>query len=136
MDTLDFVECQRTLYRFARALDAGDFEGVAATMAEDGVWFRQHERLEGRAAVVAALSKRGPAVLTRHLITNVVIESAGVDSAVSRCTVLVFRDESGAGQPAALESARTIADYEDRFVRREGRWQIAERRSTRVFAKP
>ena len=68
MDSLDFVECQRTLYRFARALDAGDFEAVAATMAEDGVWFRQGERLEGRAAVVAALNKRGPSVLTRHLI--------------------------------------------------------------------
>jgi ketosteroid isomerase-like protein len=135
MDSLGFVECQRTLYRFARALDAGDFEAVAATMAEDGVWFRQGERLEGRAAVVAALNKRGPSVLTRHLITNIVIDEAGADRAISHCTVLVFRDESGTPQPVALVSPRTVSDYEDRFVRREGRWQIAERRSTSVFVK-
>lgn len=106
MYTLNFVECQRVLYRFVRALDDGDFEAVAAEMAEDGVWFRQGERLEGRTAVVTALRKRGPSVLTRHLVTNIAIEGTGTDSAVSHCTVLVFRDESGDAKPVALGSAR------------------------------
>jgi uncharacterized protein (TIGR02246 family) len=135
MDTLDYVECQRVLYRFVHALDTGDFEAVAATMAEDGVWFRQGERLEGRAAIVSALNKRGPAVLTRHLVTNIVVESTGPDSAVSRCTVLVFRNEAGAPPPVSMDLPRTVSDYEDRFVRRNGRWEIIERRSNRIFAK-
>ncbi len=135
MDTLDYVECQRVLYRFVRALDEGKFDEVAATMADDGVWHRQGEVLKGRAAVVAALNKRGPAVLTRHMVTNIVIESTGPDSALSRCTTLVYRSEASTAPPVKMDLPRSVADYEDRFVRRNGRWEIFERRSSRIFAK-
>jgi ketosteroid isomerase-like protein len=135
MDTIDYIECCRTLARFARALDESDFDGVAAQMTEEGVWHRQGERLEGRAAIVAALDRRPSTRLTRHLVTNIVGESVTPEQARLRCTVLVYAVDDVASLPAPMPAPASVLDYEDILVRQpDGRWLIAERRSQRVFA--
>lgn len=135
MSTQDFVECQRLLARFSRALDEGNYHKLSEQMTEDGVWFRQGERLEGRTAVVEALSKRAPDLLTRHLVTNIEIDFDGSGGALCRSTVVVFRYEGPVAEAAPMSLPHAIIDYTDTLSKEGGCWLIAERKSQRLFVK-
>jgi uncharacterized protein (TIGR02246 family) len=135
MDDIEFIQVQRMLNSFSRALDEGDFQKVASQMTPDGIWHRQGERLQGHKAVLAALARRPADLVTRHLVTNVEVRFVSAERATARSTVLVFRHEGPVESAAPMSLPHSVLDYDDDLVKQDGRWQIAERRSRRIFSK-
>ncbi|MCC6007803.1 MAG: nuclear transport factor 2 family protein [Rhodobacteraceae bacterium] len=135
LDTIDHVECARTIARFFRALDTGDHEQLVLQMCPGGVWFRKGERLAGRDAILDALRSRPADRLTRHLATNIVSEEQARDLRKARCTVLTFAADTRMAGAVPEPLPASILDYEDILERQpDGRWLIAERRSARIFS--
>jgi hypothetical protein len=131
------AECQAAIGSFFIALDLHDFAACAALMAPDGVWHRKGKPLVGRDAVLADLASRGPEVVTAHIVTNCVISPLSADSATARYYALVYRCDNHTGSadaPAPLDRPVSILIYEDSFVRSDGAWLTASRRSRRLFA--
>jgi hypothetical protein len=104
-------------------------------MTPDGIWHRQGERLQGHKAVLAALARRPADLVTRHLVTNVEVRFVSAERATARSTVLVFRHEGPVESSAPMSQPHSVLDYDDDLVKQDGRWQIAERRSRRIFSK-
>lgn len=130
--------CQQAVLRFFVALDASDYETVAAAMAPEGVWHRQGKALRGPAEVRAALAERPAGRATAHLVQNLVVDLADERNAAARYMSLVYRHDAGAEAPpdgpAPLGAPLSIAAYADRLRRGErGAWLVVERRSRRVF---
>lgn len=134
MDSLEHLECTRTIALFFRSLDAGDHETLVLQMCPDGVWYRKGVRLAGRDAIRAALAARPQHRLTRHLATNIVSEALSCARRRARCTVLTFAADTSVAGAVPIPEPTSILDYEDILHRQpDGRWLIAERRSTRIF---
>jgi hypothetical protein len=113
---------------YAHLVDAGDFAGVGALLA-DATFSGASGTVHGAAAIETMLRDRlivydDGTPRTKHLTTNVAIEvdeTAGTARSRSYFTVLQAAPDL-ALQP--IVSGR----YDDRFERRDGRWCFSERR--------
>lgn len=123
--------CQRVLAQAARCVDTRDFEGFASLFAPEGVLQRPGgEPIVGRAAIAAAYKGRAPGRMTRHLLTNVIIDVASPTTACALASVLLWSADEASeptpqGRPA--HARQLLGTFEDRFVCVEGRWLIEER---------
>lgn len=112
----------RALYTFARAMDEHDWETLGAILDENAVGDLGTGRLNRPAEIIDVirgfLSSCGP---TQHLIGNVVVDVDG-DSATSRAYVHDTHLSTDGAQ-----RFYTLGEYRDTWVRRAGRWRIAQR---------
>ena len=113
---------------YAELVDAGDFAGVGALLA-DAMFTGGAGSVSGREAIEEMLQDRliiydDGTPRTKHVTTNVAIEvdeEAGTAASRSYFTALQALPDL-ALQP--IVSGR----YHDRFERRDGRWRFVERR--------
>lgn len=128
--------CQQAIHRFYLALDGGDFDTVAACMAEQGIWHRQGRALQGPAQVRQALADRPAGRTTAHLVQNLVIDVESADSASARYMTLVYRvdaPEVPTG-PVPMPPPLSITLHRERLSRSpDGRWLVEEKRGQRRF---
>lgn len=124
--------CLDLVLRAAAFADAGDAQALAQLFAEDGQLQRPGgEVLGGRTAIAAAYSRRPAGRMTRHLVTNTLVELQGPDRASARSHVLLWScDEADAitphGRPA--QPRQLVGEFDDTFGRGpEGRWLITRR---------
>ncbi len=128
-----YLEVQQFYAGHMHAVDSGDFETWAVGFTEDGVFVSNGfpEPLAGRAAI-DAVTRKGAAARAergathRHVLTNLDLRPLTEHTVSARSYVLVVESVAGAG--AALY-ASTLC--EDRLVRQDGTWRVAERRVTR-----
>ena len=132
---------ERELIKFARGMDARDWAGLKAILAEDATADYGQGDLHGPEAIIGVirsyLEACGP---TQHLLGNLLVERDG-DTAISHC--YVCDTHLGLGAHAEL-NFRTLGDYHDTWKLIDGRWRLAERRKDNkgfvgtmdVFAKP
>lgn len=117
-------EIGRALNRFARAMDARDWQGLLAILTDDATGELGEGPLDSPAAIVGTIRRYldhcGP---TQHLLGNLLVELDG-DHATSRCYVSDMHLGQGA---AAGESFFTLGDYHDRWRRVDGEWRLAHR---------
>lgn len=136
----DHLACVTAIQRFAVLVDAGRYEEAADLFALDGVLQRPQERIEGRQALLASFMARPNHRLTRHVITNVVLEPVGPDHVRAFSYASVYRHLGPARTPLALPvTARppeTIAEYSDELSRQNGKWRIWRRTVRPVFDTP
>lgn len=126
--------CQQALTGFFNGLDERRFDDMLAHFASDGVWTRQGTPLNGHAGIRAVLAERSATVVTRHLISNAEMRATG-DTVEGSAVVTIYHHDDNTGKlPAKLEPPRAILLFKAVFVRREGRWLIAQLRSERLFA--
>ena len=115
---------RETIARYAHALDACDFAGVAALFAEDGEWTTSYGSARGRAELEDLLARTvprpGEGPQRKHYITNTIITIDG-DRAKAVSDYLVVR-ESAHGLMAVMGGT-----YKDTFVRKAGTWQFARK---------
>ena len=117
-------EIARALTRIARAMDARDWDGLAAELTEDVTAELGTGPLSGPAEIIALIRRYldacGP---TQHLLGNLLVEVDG-DRASSRCYV----SDIHLG-PAGREDVTfaTLGDYHDRWQRRDGSWKLIHR---------
>ncbi len=123
----DEQEIRALVLSYARLLDGGDVDGVAA-LFEHSTWrsLPNGSTLRGAAAVrpvyeslVAEVGQRR----TKHLITNLAVDvDAGATSASSHCYWTVLQSAPGGSIGIALSG-----QYADSFARIAGRWRFTDR---------
>lgn len=103
--------CMDLVLRAAAFADAGDAQALAQLFAEDGQLQRPGgEVLGGRTAIAAAYSRRPAGRMTRHLVTNTLVELQGPDRASAQPGAAVVlrrgRCHHAARPPGATAPAR------------------------------
>lgn len=134
---LDGLAAERAFVQFWRALDAGEFDRVAAAFAEQGVWLRQGKELRGPPMVRAAMAERHPGTRTRHLAANVIVDVPGADRAELTCYMCVFHHvgEADARSPAPMNLPITVNQTTAAMVRTPQGWQIERLQSNETFRR-
>lgn len=136
-DHADRLDIERLIYRFFLNLDERRYADLADLMAPDGVWHRQGKALKGPDQVLEALKLRPAGAVTRHLITNVVVDL--VDDARGHAThylaVFFHGAEKPPTLPVPLELPRHISIFRETFVKRTNGWRVAEMSEIPTFAR-
>ncbi|HWY25347.1 MAG TPA: nuclear transport factor 2 family protein [Nevskia sp.] len=131
VDAADYFAIQNLIHRYAERLDRGDFAGVAELFAEADVYLpaRAEPYRSDRAGLLAlwrSMVRIDPATgtpLTRHLMSNLIVEAEGPESARAQTYGTVLQ----AAPELPLQPIITVT-YHDRFARRGGVWRYTERR--------
>ncbi|TGN95722.1 nuclear transport factor 2 family protein [Burkholderia sp. USMB20] len=121
--------CKRLSADFAHFADSRDYEKFVALFTEDGTFERRGETLRGRSAILRAMHARPDDMITRHICTNIRIDTPGNGIATGAGSMLLFhRVGSENGAPSI-----TVADYRDIYIATADGWRIQERVSAIVF---
>ena len=112
-------DAMTVVHRFFRHLDDGDYDGLVALMAADGVWHRQGKMLRGPAMVLEAMKARPAGVTTRHLVSNMLVDVIDPDHAEASCyiTVYAYTGDKKPDDPAPLELPLQIGTYRIKLTR-------------------
>jgi opacity protein-like surface antigen len=127
--------CETVSIRYARYLDAKDWQNLPSVFAADGVWEVLSNRLVGHDAIRAYWKQRtadwGPTHGRLHHITNQVIEVIDRNTARGSSNAIVYFFDTA---PAANKSLSPvlIAKNTDEYVRTPQGWRIKLRRIERV----
>jgi len=127
--------CERLVNAYARALDLGDLSAAADCFAEHGSMARPmapDQLIEGRETIRAALLTRPRTLLTKHLVSNVMIDVESRDRArgISCLTMISTTPPADARPPFISKGPLYFGEFQDRFVREQGVWKFLERRGS------
>jgi hypothetical protein len=122
--------CEKIVKQFVQYLDANQLDQLGELFTEDASYARPVDPsnvLVGRTAIVDALKRRPPRI-TRHLMTNVVIEVISEYEAhgVSYCSFTGSTNVNGAA-PVMADPKLFLAEFRDTFVRTNSGWKIKSR---------
>jgi len=127
--TEDWLQIQNLVYRYACLLDTGRWAELGELFAHADLYIAGELAVHHNARKVTELWQRyvrlyaNQTPRTRHLITNLMIESVDEHTARSYSYVLVVQ------QTKTLPLQPIITgDYLDRFVKVNGIWRFSERR--------
>ncbi len=115
----------RLVTRFALLNDQADWDAVAAMFTADGRFIRPAggEPVVGREAIRASFASRPPRV-SRHLITNILVDIGSADEATSQCAMLLYT--APAGETSAASPA-LVGGFRDKLIRTADGWRFTER---------
>ncbi len=131
LETLEAIDAIKTLKaRYCRALDLRRIDDLRDTLLPEGaiVAYEGFPEFDDREGFISVFQQMGcaPGVYDIHHALNPDISLAGPDEATGKWS-LHFK--------SVILAQRTIismgVEYNDRYVRRDGRWWIAETRTTR-----
>ncbi|CAN5138951.1 hypothetical protein BH10PSE9_BH10PSE9_02460 [soil metagenome] len=114
-------------------MDLGRYDETAALFAEDGTWVRGGNPTVGRAAIRAALDKRPPDQISRHVVSNVTITVTDNDHAEGAAYFMPLRGAKKEGGAAAMPAFDQLGDLAFSFRRDGNRWLIAFLKPSPVF---
>ena len=124
-------ECEKLVIAFCNHNDARDYEALADLFTEDGVFARPSDPsnpIKGRATIRDRFSAKPRELLTRHLVTNVLITVENREAArgISYMTLFTGQETPGAKLPVPASPTAQIGEIRSRFVRTIHGWRIAE----------
>lgn len=134
----DRLEIQDVIYRWCRAVDRLDRQGLLNTFHPDAVE-RHGDHVGTAVEVIDSIVTRHQSIpFVSHLVGNVLIEFAGTDVALVETYMRnIRRLPADSPELAKLLDGRkasfpttdlfTASRFVDRFERRAGRWRVAER---------
>lgn len=128
--------CRDLVYQAAACADANRPDELAALFADDAVLVRPNAQpLHGRDAIRRAYEQRPAERITRHLVTNTLVEIESPSTARALSYVLLWTgstaDLAGAqGRPARGQVA---GEFDDRFSLTPQGWRIARREARFVL---
>lgn len=123
--------CRELVLRAARCVDAHDAAGLARLFAADGVLVRPNAQpLQGRDAIQAVYAQRPAERITRHLVTNTLVEVESPASARALSYVLLWSGSTA--DPDGPQGRRAhgwplVGEFDDRFVLEAEGWRIGHR---------
>ncbi len=129
--------CQDTVLRAAAAADAGDASAVANLFTTDAVLERPNAApLQGRDAIRLAYAGRPAERMTRHLVTNTLVDIITPGETHASSLVLLWagntNDTIGAyGRPADVR--QIVGEFKDVLVATDEGWRIARRQAVFVL---
>jgi hypothetical protein len=121
-------QIERIIYLFFRYLDDQNYEKLTALFSPSGIWHRAGKALRGPKGVKDAMAQRPAGFTTRHLITNVVIDTAGRNETIASyyMTVFVHEGTERPKGPVPLQLPRHVSVFKQKFVRSKSGWLIKE----------
>jgi uncharacterized protein (TIGR02246 family) len=125
--------CCDLVLRSAACADAADAAGLAALFTEDATLVRPDgSLLQGRAAIEAAYRARPAGRITRHLVSNSLVDIESAAAVQVRSSVLLWSGSSAdadgpQGRPA--NPRQLVGSFDDRCVLTPEGWRIAQRRA-------
>jgi hypothetical protein len=127
------LACEKIVKQFAVFNDLDELEKLADLFVDDGSFARPldpENPTVGRAGILAMLEGRPPR-LSRHIVTNIVIDVEGPDEArgISYVSFLSTTDVE-APRPVAAEPRLFVGEYRDRFVRTPEGWRLKSRKGS------
>ncbi len=129
--------CARLVYSYARAADFGDSAAASALFADDGVLeMPGGKRFAGAAAIRQRLAEQPADQVSRHVISNLLIDALDENRARGFCYLTLYRGtrrDTVGPLPSAVPFV--IGHYEDEFARSGADWRFAARRLTFTFRR-
>lgn len=128
--------CAKLPLRFALLLDAQRYAEVAELFTRNGSFARPTAptaAIEGQANILAAFQKRPADKLSRHLISNVVIDVLGPDRAVGSCYALLYTasvNDKAEQFGLQAQPLQYVGGFEDEYALEDGVWKFARRRGS------
>lgn len=132
----DRLELQDLNARYAHALDHNDLEEFLSVFAADAVYVLGPRVSSGHPELTQFFTGRQAAGrrVTRHFCSSFTATFQDADHATATSVWMSF---VGNGDPPFAHAAPfMIADMNDRFVRVDAHWLVAERRIVPVFRSP
>jgi hypothetical protein len=123
----DKLECQDLLVRLCSALDVGDNTKAATMLAENATVVAPTGPVSGEAARQVFLS-RPPTIVTRHVLTNLLVTLTGPDTATADAYIIVYRvpREAQDVPPRRLPATPQAAgDWKIKFKKTVQGWRIS-----------
>lgn len=119
-------QCERLIKRFAVLNDENRYSEMVEMFAENGIFARPsapQDLIRGRADILAAFEAR-PLRISRHFISNILIDLIDDQHASALSYVLLFTADAG-----SIESAPPylIGRFRDKLVRKGDQWLFTER---------
>ncbi|KAF1023822.1 MAG: hypothetical protein GAK30_00188 [Paracidovorax wautersii] len=135
---LEKAQCQELILRSASHVDAGQALAFSELFTVDAVLIRPSgDKLVGREAIRDAYASRPAGRITRHLLSNIVVEFCDENTALARSYVLLWsttrgaEDESGHGGASPKQA---VGEFADRLVKLAGGlWLIQARHASFVM---
>ncbi|MEV0699524.1 nuclear transport factor 2 family protein [Saccharopolyspora sp. NPDC050389] len=118
---------ERVLFRYARAVDRLDYEGIRDCYFPDAI--DNHGGYCGPVDGLVEDIRRRHATIdsSQHFISNVLIDFTDDDTAEVESYCLCYLRQARSVGSAEQDLAIIRCRYVDRFERRGGRWRIADR---------
>lgn len=128
--------CARVILDLARFTDSGHYADALALFCDDATMDRDGEIFSGIAALRQAYAQRPANRITRHVVSNIVVQLDGPAQACATSYVTVYRhfvDRDHAEPPYQMPGADVLGQYQDRLVRSPAGWRLAARTTRTVF---
>jgi hypothetical protein len=128
----------RLVVEYARLLDFGDRDGWLRLFPADGVLDLGFMRSSGQQELRQFLEGRSPRYTTAHVVSNIWVQVQDEDNATGTNYITAYRHVSPlehAPRPVPMDPPLLMGYYDDRYTRRDGVWQFAERRLIRWFER-
>lgn len=129
--------CTELVLRAAARADAGDVAGLAQLFAPQGMLSRPNAQpLEGRDAIEAAYAQRPPTRITRHLITNTLVNVESPTQARALSYVLLWAgsaDDAAGPHGRPVHGRPMVGEFEDVFSLEPQGWRILRREARFVL---
>lgn len=128
--------CARLILDLARFTDDGNYPSALALFSDDATMDRDGEIFSGIAALRKAYAGRPANRITRHVVSNIVVQLVGSDQARATSYVTVYRhlvDPKHAEPPYQTPGADVLGQYLDHLVRTSAGWRLASRTTRTIF---
>lgn len=126
--------CTRLVHRYALLADARDAAGAAALFTPEAVLEMPTGRFAGREAILRRLQEQPPEQISRHHLSNILIDAIDDEHARGSCYMALYRGTARAdAKPIASDVPFVLGQYEDQYVRGAEGWLFARRRLTYTF---
>lgn len=125
------LACAKLLNQFANLNDAGYYEDMAALFSEDGQFASPlvpDTFITGRRAITLFFEERRKETISRHLLSNIVIDVIDEKSAKGSAYALLILGvpENGAKLGIKANSSKFVGDYIVEFKKKHEGWKIAQ----------
>jgi hypothetical protein len=127
------IECQDILSRFCAALDGAG--GAEAFLADDAVIVGPKGEVVG-ADAHQMIKARSTEIVTRHIVTNLLITPTGPRTADGKAYCLLYttpRDEAGSVVATMPECPSAAGNFELQFRKTSSGWKLSRYHSIAVI---
>ena len=128
--------CRELADRYALYVDERLYDRFGEVFSEDAVLEAGGQR-RGLADIITGMGKRSVGLVSRHVITNSVVDVLDPENATGLCYLSLYRKLDAAGpDPALLEGPALIGVYHDTYRRTPLGWRITHRSLSTTFRRP
>lgn len=131
--------CTKLVNQFSCFNDRREFEALSNLFTPEGAFARPTDPdnyIEGRENILAAFNDRPQDRITRHLISNVIIDVENATSASGTCYATLFMAPADA-EPARFgvqaNSSQLVGEFQMDFSLTPAGWKIARQTGRIIF---